>query len=301
MIELSRYKDRPMLVLKTPMLTAGFLHQDGGKLATLKDTADGTEFLHQTEGDKYLTLEYDGDYVSSECSGFDDMFPTIDPYTPESGVLEGKTYPDHGEICRVSMENAIKRNGVTFTYRSDAFKYRYQKSIFPLRDGSIEIVYRITNDSPEPLSCLWAGHCMLRGVDGARIFTSYSDETPRVQMFGPDDVEPNDLSTDRLTGYQPGEGYTYKFYYLEKMPAGKFGVRYPDGKVLTFSTDPQKIPYLGVWLNNGTFKDIYNMALEPCTAPYDAPDRAEAHGFPTKIAPNASVEFSIRLSLSRES
>ena len=226
-----------MLVLKTGMLEAGFLYQDGGKMATLKDVNDGTEFLSQTEGEKYLHLEYDGDYVASECSGFDDMFPTIDPYTPQSGLLEGRTYPDHGEICRVQMTNDVKRTGMTFTYRSDEFKYTYQKSVYPLKDGSIEIKYHIANQSTEPFSCLWAGHCMLQGIDGAKIFTSYPAQTPRVQMFGPDDIDPDMLSPDSLTGFVPDEGHTYKFYYLERMPEGRFGVLYPDGKRLTFRTD----------------------------------------------------------------
>ena len=297
MVELSRYKDRPMLVLKTGMLEAGFLYQDGGKMATLKDVNDGTEFLSQTEGEKYLHLEYDGDYVASECSGFDDMFPTIDPYTPQSGLLEGRTYPDHGEICRVQMTNDVKRTGMTFTYRSDEFKYTYQKSVYPLKDGSIEIKYHIANQSTEPFSCLWAGHCMLQGIDGAKIFTSYPAQTPRVQMFGPDDIDPDMLSPDSLTGFVPDEGHTYKFYYLERMPEGRFGVLYPDGKRLTFRTDPSKVPFLGVWLNNGGFKGIYNMALEPCTAPYDAPDRAQTHGFPSMLRPGGTLDFSIRISL----
>lgn len=300
MIELSRYKDRPMMVIKNEILAAGFLYEDGGKLVSLKDVRDGQEFLAQVDGEEYSVLEYDGDYVSAECSGFDDMFPTIDPYTPPDGPFEGKTYPDHGEVCRVPMEIALQRNAFTLSYRSDEFNYTYQKEISLLNDGSLEIAYHIRNTGTEPFAALWAGHCMCQGVDGARVFTSYGARTPRVLMFGPEDEDPNALPTDRLTGYVPGEGYTYKFYYLEKMPEGRFGIRYPDGKMLSMQVDAQRVPYLGVWFNNGAFKDMYNIALEPCTAPYDAPDRAEEHGYGAEILPGKVLTFALKISIRRD-
>lgn len=300
MVELSRYKDRPMMVIKNEILEAGFLYEDGGKLVSLKDVRDGQEFLAQATGEEYLALDYDGDYVSSECSGFDDMFPTIDPYTPESGPFAGKTYPDHGEVCRVPMEIALHRNAFTLSFRSDEFRYTYQKDVSLLNDGSLEIVYHIRNTGTDPFPALWAGHCMCQGVDGAQVFTSYGPKTPRVVMFGPDDEDPNTLPTESLTGYKPGEGWTYKFYYLEKMPEGRFGIRYPDGKKLCMQVDFQKVPYLGVWFNNGAFKDMYNIALEPCTAPYDAPDRAEEHGYETLIQPGQTVTFVLKISIQKD-
>ena len=94
------YKDRPAIRVDTGALTALFLPEDGGKLASLK-ARDGYEYLYQGPESRYRRLTVDGSYIEAECSGWDDMFPTIDPYQPE-GL---PPYPDHGEICRIPLEH----------------------------------------------------------------------------------------------------------------------------------------------------------------------------------------------------
>ena len=65
---------------------------------------------------------------------------------------------------------------------------------------------------------------------------------------------------------------------------------------MTFEVDPQKVPYLGIWFNNGEFQNLYNIALEPCTVPLDAPDRAQKRGYLTVIPANSKLEFEIHIS-----
>ena len=78
------YKGRPALRVETGALRALFLPEDGGKLASLT-APDGFEFLCQNPAPAYARLAYDGRYIESECASWDDMFPTIDPYTPPAG------------------------------------------------------------------------------------------------------------------------------------------------------------------------------------------------------------------------
>ena len=96
------YKGRPALRVETGALRALFLPEDGGKLASLT-APDGFEFLCQNPAPAYARLAYDGRYIESECASWDDMFPTIDPYTPPAGRYAGMTLPDHGEVCRLPM------------------------------------------------------------------------------------------------------------------------------------------------------------------------------------------------------
>ena len=100
-------------------------------------------------------------------------------------------------------------------------------------------------------------------------------------------------------GYEAKRGAAYKFYYLEKMVEGRFSVRYSCGRELVFSYDKEKLSYLGVWLNNGEFKDIYNIAPEPCTAPFDAPDKAAKRGYFSKIGAKQKFEFDIKIKVNR--
>ena len=96
------YKGRPALRVETGALRALFLPEDGGKLASLT-APDGFEFLCQNPAPAYARLAYDGRYIESECASWDDMFPTIDPYTPPTGRYAGMTLPDRGEVCRLPM------------------------------------------------------------------------------------------------------------------------------------------------------------------------------------------------------
>ena len=112
MIKQAQYKDRPAICLETGKASVLFLAEDGGKMASFR--YGGREYLAQAPGGSYLRLGPRSDYVSCECSGFDDMFPTIDPCR-----LDGHTYPDHGEVCRIP--HAVSREGdaVRFSCAAD--------------------------------------------------------------------------------------------------------------------------------------------------------------------------------------
>ena len=138
---------------------------------------------------------------------------------------------------------------------------------------------------------------MLRGEDGMQVLTPFAEGTPVEMMFSTPGYDRERLPLDRLMGYAPGKGAAYKFYYLKPLPEGYFGVRYRDGSKLLFSVDPEKLPYLGIWLNNGEFQNGYSITPEPCTVPFDAPDRAAERGYTSVIPPKESFTFHIHISL----
>ena len=105
-----KFKDRPAIVVESGSFIATFLPQDGGKLVSLKVRGSGKELMVVKKEPNYKVLAYDGDYVSSECRGFDDMFPTIDPVKVKTISGEWIEYPDHGEICRVGFNFEIKED-----------------------------------------------------------------------------------------------------------------------------------------------------------------------------------------------
>jgi len=296
MIQFSRYKDRPAVLLESKTLKAVFLPEDGAKLASLIRRADGKELMAVKSGENYRVLRYDGSYVDAECSAFDDMFPTVDPYVPQDGVYRGVEYPDHGEMCRIPYAVSISDNTVTFSAHSPRFAISYEKTVTVADDGALDIRYRFFNEGKDPFDFLFAGHIMLRGEDGARLLTPFSQETPIEMIFADGDVSKS-MPRDRLMGFAPAKGAAYKFYYLEPMKEGFFGLSYPNGDMLSFRFDPEKLPYLGVWLNNGYFQNIYSIAPEPCTVPFDAPDKAAARGYRSVIPPESAFECSIRIAL----
>ncbi len=291
------YKGRPALRVETGALRALFLPEDGGKLASLT-APDGFEFLCQNPAPAYARLAYDGRYIESECASWDDMFPTIDPYTPLAGRYAGMTLPDHGEVCRLPMTVEELPDGVAFRADSRLFPVSFCKEVRAEADGALALTYTLTNRGDVAFPCLWAAHCMLRGQDDLRIRTPFPADAPVDYMFGatPADAFP----LDRLTGYAPGTGAAYKYYYTQPTPAGWLtGMYTASGHSFTLDyradSASAAVPYVGIWINNGAFRDYYNIALECCTAPYDAPDKAEAHGYPASLPPHASRRFTLRV------
>lgn len=290
------FKDHEAVSVESAVLKATFLPKDGAKMVSLIRKKDGKELLAVKSGEKYRTLAYDGDYVSSECSGFDDMFPTVDPYTPSTGAYQGITYPDHGETCRIPYEASVEGDTVVFRAQSRLFPIRYEKRVF-IREKSIVTAYRIENQGEHTFDFLWAGHIMLQGEDGMEILTPFAKDAPTEMMFAPKDADTSAYPKDRLMGYAPRTGAAYKFYYTEPLKEGYFGVKYQDGTSLLFETDEKKLPYLGIWLNNGEFQNIYTVTPEPCTVPFDAPDRAAKRGITSVIPPRSKFSFEIQITV----
>ena len=290
------YKSRPALAVTTRAMTALFLPEDGGKLASIK-TADGFEFLCQNPNPGYAPLTYDGSYVNSECAAFDDMFPTVDPYTLPNGAYAGATYPDHGETCRLSYETSASGGSVKLSAYSRILPLSYEKVITPQADGSLTVTYTVENSGDEPLPFIWAAHCMLRGQDDLRIVTPYPADTPVTYMFGA--ASADGLPLDRLSGYAPGTGRAYKYYFDEPSDGGFVCALYKESGhrfEMDFGTPfGSALPYLGVWINNGAFKDYYNIALECATAPYDSPERAMRGGYCSEIPKKSKWEFTLRI------
>ncbi len=297
MITEARYKDRRAVIVESARLRATFLPNDGAKMASLIDKKTGKELLATKDGNEYKVLTYDGSYVDSECSAYDDMFPTIDPYTPEKGEYEGVTYPDHGEVCRLPFEVSVSDRSVAFFARSRLFAVNYKKTVSVKDDGSISIDHVISNDGGEAFPFIWAGHMMLRGEDGMCLHTPFDENAPIEMIFASRGYDQDKLPRDRLIGFESGTGAAYKFYYLDKMREGRFSASYADGGELVFAFDKNKLPYLGVWLNNGEFQNIYNIAPEPCTVPFDAPHKAADRGYESSIPANGIFEFNINISM----
>ena len=290
----ANYKNRPAIVVESHGLKGTFLPQDGGKLASLI-TPSGRELLVQNPNPEYAVLTPEGSYADAECSGFDDMFPTIDPYTPQEGIYAGVTYPDHGEACRRPMEMELTDGSVLLHGRSRLFAVTYDKVITPENDGSISVSYTFTNHGAEPFLYLWAAHCLLAGVPDGIVTSPYAKDAPAIMMFGPPNAE--QYSRTQL-GEAPTDLPAYKYYYLERAAEGFCGYQYPSyHEEFRLSYDPAKVPYLGVWLNNGGFNGLYCIALEPCTAPFDRPDIAAQRDCASILPPNSSFSFTLRLSL----
>ena len=290
------YKNRPALQITTKTLTALILPEDGGKLASIISNRDGFEFLCQNPAPDYARLAYDGIYIQSECASWDDMFPTIDPYTPETGEYAGITYPDHGEVCRLPMTVAVEGDSVILSCTSRLFAIDFEKKVTPEADGAMAITYTIRNNGREDFPYIWAAHCMMKGADDLRVETPYAADAPVAYMFGPDGREA--FPRDRLMGDGVGPAIAYKYYYTQPTDGGFLRAVYTESGhsfEMDYRDSFAAIPYVGLWINNRNFKNYYNIALECASAPYDAPHKAMEKGYCSVISAGESLTFTVRI------
>lgn len=290
------YKDRPALRVETKTVTALFLPEEGGKLASLTAKGDGFEFLCQNPAPFYTSLPRTGSYIDSECAAWDDMFPTVDPYTPDAGDYAGITYPDRGEVCRLAMGVTATNGSASLFCASRLFHYTFEKRITPEPDGALNLTYTIRNHGREDFPYIWAAHCMLRGADDLTVETPYPENAPVAYMFGPEGVE--SLPKNRLSGYRAGSGAAYEFYYTEPTDGGFLRATYGRSGhsfELDYRDSAAAIPYVGIRINNGAFKDYYSVALECASAPYDSPQKAMERGCCSVLPAGESLTFTLRI------
>ncbi|MDD6203630.1 MAG: hypothetical protein PUC05_01335 [Firmicutes bacterium] len=284
MIQACIYKDRPAIAVSCEGFKALFLPEDGAKLASFQ-TKSGDELLAQAGSDKYRRLGADTGYVQSECSAFDDMFPTIDPC-----VINGMQYSDHGEVCRREHKTETDGERVTFICELEKLNITYKKTAFA-QDGALQIKYSIENRNSFEFPYVWAGHIMFRGEEGAYIVSDLEENAEKRFMFG------KPLSAERAHILEKcGENKEYKYYYTKESTPLKCGIVYPQSKKqISVEFDNDTVKYLGVWMNPGDLNGMYNLALEPCTALYDSPLSAQKANASSYIGAGATVEFTLKM------
>ena len=292
-IRRSRYKDQPAITLKSEAIVAQFLPGVGAKMCSLLYKPANLELLMQRPNEQYLLAPYDGDYVAQgECSGFDEMFPSIDKCFYEGYPWRGTPIPDHGEVWSIPWAWEEQDGRLHFTTYGVRFPYRLEKWLSFVDDATLRTDYRLTNLSDFDFDFMWAAHMMLNLEEGAtltlpdgvrKIVTAlsfdgslgrYGDEFdwPIAQLAG---GRQRDLS--RL---QPKTARDVVKYFVKgSMPEGWCTLTYPhSGITLRLAWPIEPVPYLAVLPNEGGWQDIYNIFLEPATASFDRLDVARVRG-----------------------
>lgn len=303
----TRYKDIPAITLESDDLAVQVLPGHGAKIASLVYKKTGREFLVQEKGTAYKTFSYDGSYVEAECSGFDDMFPTIDRMFYTDYPWKGLEAPDHGEVCSLAWDWEIRDDALDLQVHGVRFPYLLQKSLRFGRQGQLLIQYKATGLSGFDLDFLWAAHMMINSEDGGEIILPFPDNAPATCIFSNDrdfgsrgsriswpETPRLDGGTQvlNITGPRNEQGNSYKVYFDQKIPAGWCAYHYKsDGTRLTLSFPADRVPYLGLWVNEGSFHGHQNIALEACTGAYDRPDLARLYGQGSVLPAHGTYEW----------
>jgi len=311
-IDQTKYKDQRAIVWESDSARFLFLPDTGASLVSAYSKTLGKEYLVQRPGPAYLRQPFDGSYVEAECSGMDDMFPTIDRCTYERFPWAGTVLADHGEVWNLPCRYEILKKEVWFTCNGVRLPYIFHKRVTMADEDTIILRYRVENPTPFPMDFLWAGHTMVQSEPGLQLHVppdctrgvAVFSNTGRIGGFGNRFDYP--VFTDaqgkkrNLSRMAERSGNCEKYYFENKLRQGWCAVNYPAGDVFALSFSADTVPYLGILHNEGDFHGLYNIFLEPCTSAFDRPDVARLFGQNTAIPAQGSYEWSLAISIGRQ-
>lgn len=308
-ISSSQYKNKKSVVLENDRIRAEFIADPGAKMVSLLGKHSGYEFLVQRSEGVYKDQPFDGLYTDGECSGFDDMFPTIDVCEYTHYPWAGVKMADHGEVWSLPWQEQVHADSVTFIVEGIRFPYTLQKRIRFAGDNVLRIQYTLLNNSDHDFEFLWAGHFMINMEEGMQVSVP-SDCTKAISIL---------TNTTRPYGevmdwplFKDNDGAAYradisrppassgfeKYYFKDKLTEGWCVLDYPGGtKKLKISFSADTVPYLGILMNENGWGNLYNIFIEPCTVCYDRPDVARQYGQVSKVAPRGQYQWHIDLTL----
>src|SRR5665647_976271 len=277
----SRYKNKDSVVLESTRIRAEFIPDPGSKLSSLINKETGYEYLIQRKNEIYLDQPFDGVFVNGECSGYDDMFPTIDVCSYENEPWKGVKMADHGEVWSLPWEYKINNDSLHMSVKGVRFPYKLEKNVYFINENSIRLEYTLTNNSSFDFEFLWAGHLMINIEEGTKVIVP-DDCKEAITILTNGKGEFGDINN--WPYFKDPNGNTYrgdisrskdvkgfeKYYFKNKLKNGWCELEYPDNKnKLKVSFPVDKVPYLGILMNEYGWDELYNIIIEPCTICYD--------------------------------
>lgn len=286
------------IVIENANILIKIIPELGGKIASIYRKDKAFELLFQGEKENVRA----GDSFGKSAWGFDDTFPNIDK--EELELCDEKVlFPDHGEIWSSQMEAEVNGNVVTMRKNGDVFNYEYVKTVYLLDDG-INIAYSIRNLEKRPYPCIWTMHCLVNCEENMQLIyprdTHSIENVKKSRCLG--DI--GDIHTFPIskTGYnfchvgKVTEQKFEKFYINHKFNDGSCGIYYPNHDInFKIEFDAEKLPYLGVWIDEGGYKGDYNCAFEPSNGYYDKISTAMNNDKIYYL--NDKLEFDIKLTI----
>ncbi len=296
----SNYKGVPSVKIETENFIATYLPTEGGKLASF--VSGGKEYILQGKAERFLHLPYDGEFTEYECAGFDDMFPTVDLVTIKEGARAGEYYNDHGEVARLSFSHQIVDDCLVMKTLSERLNYSYEKKVSVDKDCKLLIEYSIKNLLDDEFNCLWAGHLLVDMADGGKIITPFvdGDDVDLVAdikgKLGSRGERLKLNSKEMLEFEKEPANHCYKLYFPQKLDGSFVGFKVNGAKTLIMEFS-KELPYLGLWINDGSFFTRRSVGLEPCTAGYDTVYNAKERGQKSVIPAKGQLKFTVKLSV----
>jgi galactose mutarotase-like enzyme len=272
-------------VLTTDELRTVMVPTLGAKIVSLWDPRAEAEWLIGPGQHPVKPVPYGATFTDQDMAGWDEMFPTIRACGyPGPGVHHGAPLPDHGEAWALPWQvTAAEPDCLTLKLRGQALPYELTRTADCPGPATLRLRYSLHNLSADPLHYLWAAHPQfLCGPEGQLILPAEITEVvntipeswgwgkPETRLGWPtahltegtwvraDLIGPPTLKRGRKLFVEP---------YLR--PSWAAVLRRDSGRWVRFEWNPDEVPYLGLWVDEGAFNHDSVAALEPMTGWYD--------------------------------
>lgn len=308
----SEWYSLPALALETDHLRLITVPVMGGKIVSIFDRDANREWLLPPKDGRLQPADYGASFVDQDMSGWDEMFPTIDACAyPVEGAYAGAHLPDHGEVWPLSWaHNAQTADAIQLSVSGRALPYTLSRTIHATGGRALRLSYEVVNTGDEPLAALWAAHPQFTADEATRIVlpdgvshiinVHPSDELPITGQIctWPETPTP-DARPLPLNRIRPASAHKCrKFYLPPDQPVQWAGLQQGEaGAWLRLSWNPSEIPYLGVWVDEGTYNPLPTAALEPSTGYYDILTLAWQNQRVMTLPPGTPVRWSLDLEL----
>ena len=285
----------------------------GAKLVSLFDKRTQLEWLADAGDRPFKKAAYGADFVDQDMSGWDEMFPTISACEyPAPGERKGIPLPDHGEVWPLSWVREWSRPGtLRLSVEGQALPYRLTRTLLYSATDSLQMVYELENLGRERMPYIWAAHPQFQCGDEAEIILP-----PQVQevcntlpaewgwgepetRFGWPEAVNGEGQRVRIDRTGPASlNQARKFFVVPETSARWAGlIRKPAQDWLRLDWDPELVPFLAVWVDEGRLSHESVAALEPTTGFYDSLAVAWEKRQVTMIEPRESKSWTLSVRL----
>ncbi len=303
------YKDIQAVILENDVLKVVVLPEYGSKMASLLYKPLNHELLWQNPNETYTPSRYGDPYPDGEFSGFDEMFPTISRCFYENAPWAGIEMPDHGEVWAIPWQYDIQETRLRLRVNGVRFPYMLEKVLW-LEDAIVRTEYSATNTSHADFDYIWSAHPLFNASPGME-FIVPSDMNmivnsvpgPRLGAYGNTYAFPVgkcDDGTEFNFGVVPekNESGYQKYFFTGKVTEG-WCILYNPHKHLNLGMafPKDKVPYLGMWLNEGGWDGQYNIAPEPATGGMDRVDFSKMWGTGSVLKAQEGARWFLHLAL----
>ncbi len=268
----------------------------GGKITRLYDTARLREWLVPTAEGRTLPPPGSG-FAESGMSGWDDMLPTIWPCRyPGEGSYGGRALPDHGELWTLSWEvlsEGPREAVLAVSLSCLPLRLERRARVVP---GRLQLDYRLAATGTEPVAVLWTAHPLFACKPDTRLVLPSVGGV--LDVIDPRQAHPVEWPGQLDVASQLPKGTGRKLYLDPcEQAIPQASLRDGDGTALTMSWDPHRVPYAGLWIDNGWFSEGPVAAIEPAIAFCDELALAVELGRAPVLAPDATLEWGVQVDL----